>query len=133
MIIKRMNKNSATKASYSNCVAVPSDLKGAAKTSRRHFTAEYKLAILKQADFCREPGSLGALLRREGLYSSHINTWRRERDRGILAGLTPKKRGRKESRPHPLIAENTRLRKENDRLSRRLRQVKVIVNNGLRK
>ena len=54
-------------------------------------------------------------------------------NRGVLAGLTPKKRGRKESRPHPLIAENTRLQKENDRLSRRLRQVEVIVNNGLRK
>ncbi len=64
-----------------------------AKAKRRTFTAEYKRQILKQADACREPGEIGALLRREGLYSSHLVVWRRARDKGELAGLAVKKRG----------------------------------------
>lgn len=66
-----------------------------AKKKRRHFTAAEKLAILKQADACTKPGELGALLRREGLYSSHLVDWRRARKRGELQALAPKKRGRK--------------------------------------
>ncbi len=66
-----------------------------AKRTRRRFTAEQKLAILKQADACTKPGELGALLRREGLYSSHLVDWRRARAAGELDALTPKKRGRK--------------------------------------
>lgn len=66
-----------------------------AKKRRRRFTAAQKLAILKQADACTKPGELGALLRREGLYSSHISDWRRARERGELQGLEPRKRGRK--------------------------------------
>jgi transposase-like protein len=62
---------------------------------RRRFTAEYKLRILREADRCTESGQLGALLRREGLYSSHLSTWRQQRDEGTLVGLTPKRRGRK--------------------------------------
>ena len=97
------------------------------KSSRRRFTAEYKLRILNQADACTEAGSLGALLRREGLYASNLNTWRHQRERGILSGLTPKKRGRKESVRDPLVAENEKLRKENERITNRLRQAEIII------
>jgi len=65
------------------------------RAQRRRYTAEYKREILKRADACKETGALGALLRSEGLYSSHLATWRRQRDAGELAGLTPQKRGRK--------------------------------------
>jgi transposase len=64
-----------------------------AKAERRRFPAEYKLRILKEADACRLPGELGALLRREGLYSSHLSTWRAARSRGELGGLRARKRG----------------------------------------
>jgi transposase len=65
------------------------------RAQRRRYTAEYKREILRRADACKETGALGALLRAEGLYSSHLATWRRQRDAGELAGLTPQKRGRK--------------------------------------
>ena len=94
---------------------------------RRRFNAEYKLRILREADGCREPGQLGALLRREGLYSSHLTTWRQQRDEGTLAGLTPKRRGRKASPDAPLIAENERLKRDNQRLTARLRQAETII------
>jgi len=97
------------------------------KAVRRRFTVGYKLRILNQADACTEPGSLGALLRREGLYASNLNTWRHQRELGILSGLTPKKRGRKESVRDPLDAENEKLRKENERLTNRLRQAEIII------
>jgi len=97
------------------------------KPVRRHFTAEYKLRILTLADACTEAGSLGALLRREGLYASNLNTWRHQRERGILSGLTPKKRGRKESVRDPLAAENEKLRRENERLTNRLKQTEIII------
>ena len=64
-----------------------------AKAQRRRFTAEYKRRILKEAARCMRPGEIGALLRREGLYSSALTAWRTARERGELAGLTPKKRG----------------------------------------
>lgn len=91
---------------------------------RRRFTAKYKLDILRQADACTEAGSLGTLLRREGLYSSNLTTWRRQRDEGTLAALTPKQRGRKASLPDPEIE---RLRKENTRLAKRLKQAELII------
>jgi transposase-like protein len=66
------------------------------KAKRRTFTAAYKLWVLEEADKCREqPGQIGALLRREGLYSSHLTTWRRQREAGQMAGLKPQQRGRK--------------------------------------
>src|SRR5882724_7227165 len=89
-----------------------------AKAQRRRFTAEYKRRIVREADRCTKPGELGALLRREGLYSSHLTTWRAARDRGEYEGLSPKKRGPKATPPDPRdkkIAEQereiTRLRK----------------------
>src|SRR5262245_10202945 len=74
-----------------------------AKPKRRAYTAEYKRRILKEADACTTPGALGALLRREGLYSSHLVMWRRARGRGELAALAPKKRGRKPTPPMSAI------------------------------
>jgi len=94
------------------------------KAKRRTFTAEYKLAILAEADSCRESGEIGALLRREGLYSSHLATWCRQREVGGLAGLTSKKRGRK---PDEQAAENATLRRENARLRKQLAQADLII------
>jgi transposase-like protein len=74
---------------------------------RRQFTAEYKLRILQEADSCTAPGQIGQLLRREGLYTSHLSDWRRQRDAGALAALQ-RPRGRR--KPHPLEVENVRLR-----------------------
>jgi len=97
------------------------------KPVRRRFTAEYKIRVLREADRCAEPGQLGALLRREGLYSSHLSTWRQQRDEGTLAGLTPKRRGRKANPDAPLIAENQRLKRETQRLAAKLRQAETII------
>lgn len=97
------------------------------KAARRRFTVEYKLQILRQADVCDAGGGVGALLRREGLYSSHLTTWRRQRDAGILSGLRPKPRGRKANPIHPLEVENEQLRKENSRLQKRLKQAELII------
>ena len=94
---------------------------------RRRFLAEYKLQILRQADACDESGQLGELLRREGLYSSHLSTWRQQREQGTLHALSPKKRGRKPRDNDPLIEENRRLQCVNQRLVERLRQAEVII------
>jgi transposase-like protein len=106
--------------------AVP-DPEVPAKPARRRFTANDKLRILRLADACTVPGSLGALLRREGLYSSNLTTWRRQRDAGTLSALTPRKRGRKAPARDPLRLENAQLRQENERLTRRLRQAELIM------
>ena len=94
---------------------------------RRRFTADYKIRILREADRCTEPGQLGALLRREGLYSSHLTNWRQQRDEGTLAGLAPKRRGRKPTPNAPLVADNERLKRENQRLAEKLRQAEAII------
>ena len=114
-------------ASPRPAVSVPPDPEVVATPTRRRFTAEEKLRILKLADACTVVGSLGALLRAEGLYSSHLTTWRRQRTEGVLSALTPQKRGRKASAQHPLRAENETLRKENARLSTRLKQAELII------
>jgi len=97
------------------------------KPVRRRFGVEYKLKILAEADVCAETGQLGELLRREGLYSSHLSNWRRQRETGALAGLTPKRRGRKAKPKNPLAAEVTRLQRENERLKEHLRQAELII------
>ncbi len=74
-------------------VVVVTDPEVPEKALRRRFTAEYKLRVLQEADACSEPGEIGALLRREGLYSSHLVVWRRQRAEGTLEGLRPRKRG----------------------------------------
>jgi transposase len=95
------------------------------KAKRRKFSAEYKRRILEEADNCTEPGQIGALLRREGLYSSHLSTWRRQRDRGLVQALGPKKRGRK--RKDELEREVARLQRENERLQASLEQAETII------
>lgn len=105
----------------------PPDPEVPEKAARRRFTVEYKLQILRQAEVCGDGGGVGALLRREGLYSSHLTTWRRQRDAGILSGLRPKPRGRKANPIHPLEVENEQLRKENSRLQKRLKQAGLII------
>ena len=97
------------------------------KPVRRRFTAEYKIRILEEADGCVETGQLGELLRREGLYSSHLSNWRRLRDEGLLASLKPKKRGRKPKPNDEATQELERLRRENERLTERLRQAETII------
>jgi transposase len=99
------------------------DTEVAAKAERRRFSAEYKLRILEEAAACGN-GEIGALLRREGLYSSHLTTWRRQQETGQLAGLAPKKRGPK---PDPQAEELKRLRRENERLQVRLQQAEAII------
>ena len=96
------------------------------KAVRRHFSAVYKRRILQEADE-GGPGAIAGLLRREGLYSSHLTTWRRQRESGELAGLEPRKRGKKPVPRNPLTAENEQLRRENTRLQKRLRQAETIV------
>lgn len=95
------------------------------KAQRRNFTASYKLWVLEEADKCREqPGQTGRLLRREGLYSSHLTTWRRQREAGQLAGLRPQKRGRKVNEE---MAEINGLRQANEQLQRQLAQAELII------
>jgi transposase len=95
------------------------------KAKRRKFSAEYKRRILDEANSCTEPGQIGALLRREGLYSSHLSTWRRQRERGTLEALSPKKRGRK--RKDELEREVANLQRENEQLQARLEQAETII------
>lgn len=114
-------------ASLRPAVIVPPDPEVVATPTRRRFTAEDKLRILQLADACTAVGSLGALLRAEGLYASNLTTWRRQRTDGVLSALTSQKRGRKASVPYPLRAENETLRKENARLSTRLKQAELII------
>jgi transposase-like protein len=97
------------------------------KPKRRQYTAEYKLKILQEADTCREAGELGALLRREGLYSSHLITWRQQRQEGTLSGLRPKKRGPKPKEKNPLARRVADLERENRNLHRRLREAEIII------
>ena len=94
------------------------------RAKRRSYAASYKLGVLEEADNCDKPGQIGALLRREGLYSSHLTTWRRQRREGELSGLTPKKRGRKGDEQR---AELSKLRKENESLRRQLQQAELII------
>jgi transposase len=97
------------------------------KKHRRKFIAKYKLDILDQIDKCTQPGQIGELLRREGLYSSSITTWRRQRDQGLLGALSPQKRGRKTSNKNPLSNEVSRLQRENERLKKKLKQAETII------
>jgi transposase len=103
-----------------------SDPEVTAKPVRRRFTADYKRSIVEQSEACHDAGAVGALLRREGLYSSHLSTWRRQARQGELAGLTPKKRGRKATLS-PLVEENRKLVATNTRLQKRLEDAEFII------
>ena len=97
-----------------------------ARAKRRRFTGEYKQRILTQTDRAKGSGEIGALLRREGLYSSHLTKWRREREDGITGGLAPQKRGPK-SKTNPVTLENQKLRRDNERLADRLRKAEIVI------
>ena len=94
------------------------------KAKRRQYSAEYKQRILREAETCRATGEIGALLRREGLYSSHLTTWRRQYERGELEGLSPQKRGPKADAQ---AIELGKLKRENERLRERLRKAELII------
>jgi transposase-like protein len=93
---------------------------------RRTFTAEYKQRVLAEADVAPAGGGIGALLRREGLYSSHLVSWRRERQAGVVKGLTPRARGPKPTRTRQ-DAELRQLREANQRLTEDLRKAAIVI------
>src|SRR3984957_6721347 len=97
-----------------------------ARAKRRSYTGEYKQKVLAEADAARGSGEIGAVLRKHGLYSSHLTKWRKERRSGILEGLSPQKRGPK-SKSSPLTAENQKLRRENEQLTDRLRKAEIVI------
>ena len=101
-------------------VPVPPDPEVSARHARRRFTTAYKLEMLRRADACTRHGELGALLRKEGLYSSHLITWRQQRS----AGLTAKKRGPKTTVVDPRVKK---LEQENRRLTARLQQAEALL------
>jgi transposase len=129
-------RGGATRRAYSTAAAETGavstsasrpDPEVAAKAKRRTFTAEYKQHILQEADRAvATPGGVGALLRREGLYSSHLVAWRRERNQGIQEALAPRKRGRKSQRD-PLEEENQKLRRQVGQLAEKLRKAELII------
>jgi len=102
----------------------PPDPELVQSAKRRRFTAEYKQAVLREADGCTQPGEVGELLRREGLYRSHLATWREQRDTGSLAALS-RPRGRKPS--NPLEAENAKLRKRAERAEADLEKARRVI------
>lgn len=106
---------------------VVDEVQVAAKPRRRTYTAEYKRRILKEADACATPGAVGALLRREGLYSSHLVEWRRARARGELAGLAPKKRGRKPTQVDPRDRKIAELAQQLAQMTGRAERAEALV------
>lgn len=98
-----------------------------AKAERRRFTAEYKLKVLREANHCKRPGEIGALLRREGLYWSNLTNWRKQRERGELAGLSSRKRGPQPREKNPLAERVRELERDNMRLKRRAERAEGIV------
>ena len=111
----------------SAAAASPPDPEVAAKPKRRQFTAEYRLRILEEVDRCTEPGEVGQLLRREGLYSSHLTAWRKARRNGALRGLASKKRGAKPKARNPLEPKVRQLEAEVARLEGELHKAHTIL------
>ena len=106
---------------------VTENVQVAAKPRRRTYTAEYERRILKEADGCTAPGAIGALLRREGLYSSLLVEWRRARGRGELAGLAPKKRGRKATPVDPRARKIAELERQLVEMTGRAERAEALV------
>ena len=115
-----MSRNGRERAAMADPEVVP-------VAQRRRFTVEEKLRILEEAEACTEPGEVGALLRREGIYSSYLSKWREARDRGRLSEPNDQKRGPKPSSEAGLRREMARLQRENERLQARLDQVEAII------
>ena len=97
------------------------------KIKRRCFSAAYKLKIVREADKCKKHGEIGALLRREGLYSSHLSEWRKLRDQGALNGLKARKRGPRKTEPNPLAARVKQLEKEKTKLEKKLLKAEMVI------
>jgi transposase-like protein len=104
-----------------------SEVEVMAKATRRRFSAEYKLRILRAAEACTQPGETGALLRREGLYFSNLKTWREQRRTGELGGLTPKRRGPAPKGKNPLAAKVAALEREVSRHKARAERAEALV------
>ena len=115
-----MSRNGSERAAIADPEVVPT-------AERRRFTAEEKLRILEEADACTEPGEIGALVRREGIYSSYLSRWRRARDHGQLTALGGQQRGPKPAADAALAREIARLRRENEQLQVRLEQAEAII------
>ena len=98
-----------------------------AKATRRRFTAEYTLRVLREADACMEPGEIGVLLRREGLYTSHLCLWRKQRRARELSGLTPARRGPAPKATNPLAAKVAALEKKTRWLTARAERAEALV------
>jgi len=105
----------------------PSEVEVTAKPTRRRYTADYKHRILREAETCTRSGELGALLRREGLYSSNLTVWRKQRERGEIEGLSQKKRGPLPKEKSPLAAKVATLERENRRLKARAERAEGLV------
>jgi len=97
------------------------------RARRRSFTAEYKRRILAEIDAATGSGGVGRILRREGLYSSHLVKWREARDAAQHSALEPRKRGPKAAPNNPLRVENTKLKRENIHLNKKLRRAELII------
>lgn len=97
-----------------------------ALSGRRRFKASYKARIVREADACKEPGEIGSLLRREGLYSSHLNNWRKEYRKGAESALADDSRGRKQTK-NPLEPEVERLTRELERTKQKLHQAEMVI------
>ena len=115
-----------TKPAVGRVRVVAPDPEVSEKNGRRRFSAAYKARIVREADACREPGEVGALLRREGLYSSSLTQWRKEYRNGAESALADDKRGRKRMR-NPLADENEKLRRALDRTEKKLKQAELII------
>lgn len=106
---------------------LPPDPEVVQRALRRRFTADYKQGILTEVDAAADTRTIGRILRREGLYSSHLANWRKARDRSQRAALEPQKRGPKPTPKNPLQAENAKLTRENARLNKKLRRAELII------
>jgi len=111
----------------SNGVKSLTEVEVVAKAERRRFTGEYKAKVLREADSCKQPGEIGALLRREGLYWSNLTTWRKQRENGELAGRKGKQRGPQRREKNPLAERVRELERDNARLKRRAERAEGIV------
>ena len=120
-----MSHERIAQAGYNGTVAdMAPETQVVPRPQRRRFTVSYKLQILQEADVCKASGQIGALLRREGLYSSNLSAWRRQRERGELDGLSPAKRGPKVDEAARQIEQ---LKRENARLKKRLDKAETII------
>jgi transposase len=125
MVMQRKDKKTEASAETALTAAPSPELSD--RPRRRTFTARKKLRILAEIDGAADTGGIGAILRREGLYSSALSEWRRQRDNGAIGGLAPAKRGPKTAVPNPLTAELAEAKREIARLGRRLEHAEAII------